>query len=106
MFQRTSLCAGEDSHIDEIAHWADISFCILQAEWIIKILFQHDDTAAGPAKRFMGGRSYKMTMFERRAEQALGDQTGRMGHIAHNQGAGFVCDLPDPGIIPVTAIGG
>src|SRR5260221_11478755 len=99
MLQRTSLCAGEYSHIEEIAHRTDIPFYILQSERVIKILLHQDDTAAGPAKRFMGGGSYKMAVLERRAEQAFGGQTGRRGQVKHVKWACVVCDLPEPGII-------
>src|ERR1700736_3652592 len=53
----------------------------------------------------MSSGSHKMTMFERTVEQSFSNQACRMRHVAHDKGARTVRNGPDPGIIPVPAIG-
>src|SRR5437764_407390 len=52
----------------------------------------------------MGCGSYKMTVLERRFQEALSDQACRVCNISHHKGAYLICYFADAGIIPVTAV--
>ena len=74
MLQRTALCTGKNSQVNELAHHLYIAFVVFHAKGIFKILFYHNDTAAWPAQGFVRGGSNNMAMVKRRTEQTFGNQ--------------------------------
>ena len=47
MFQRAALCARKYSHIEQVAHEADIAFVIFQPKRIFEIFPHHNNSATG-----------------------------------------------------------
>ena len=53
----------------------------------------------------MGGAGDDVGIFERVVEQSGCDESGRMGHVDHQDGAHLVGDVAHAGIVPFAAIG-
>jgi hypothetical protein len=90
----TSLTGGEDSLVDPLF---DIRLLVLSEE---------DQTGPGSTQSLVGGGSDHVTVLEGRSLFTGGNQTGDMGHVAQQVRTVGVGDLPEPGVVPVTGVGG
>ncbi len=75
MLQRSALHAGEDTAVEQCAHFSDGPFGRFTAPGVIKILAHHDDAAARPAQCFVRGRGHDVAMRHWISEQTGSDQS-------------------------------
>ena len=105
MLQRTTLLTREDSAVEQGAHHLYLTFGCGQTPRIFKVLAHEDDTATRTTKGLVGGRGHYVGILHRVLQQTGGYQTGRMGHVYHQQGTHLVGYGTHAGIVPLTAVG-
>src|SRR5829696_9249850 len=79
VLQRPALHPGEDGSVDGL--------CVLLAA--------EDEPGARPGERLVRRRSDEVAVLDRVRRQTGGDEPGEMGHVAEEQCADLVCDLPE-----------
>ncbi len=106
VLQRAALHAGEYGAVQDAAHLERLTALLeYAAEGIVKIFTHHDDAAARTTEGLVGGGGNDVAVGQRIVEQAGGDEAGGVGDVGQQEGADFVGDLAEAGVVPVAAVG-
>lgn len=90
----TSLASRENGLVDPLL---EVGFLVLSEE---------DHTGSGTTQGLVGGGGDYITVVERRALLTGGDETGDVGHVAHEVRLVGVGNLSKPGVVPVSRVSG
>ena len=104
MFERAALYAGEDCAVKESRHLLDFTFRSLFAPRIVKVLAHENHAATRATESLVGCGCYDVCVFQRVFKQSGCDETCRVGHIDHEDGADFIGNLAEAGIVPFAAV--
>ena len=88
----TSLTSGEDGLVDPLLNVG------------LLVLSEEDQTSSGSSQSLVGGGGDNVTEVERRAVLTGSDETGDVGHVAHEVRTVGIGDLPQPGVVPVSGV--
>lgn len=91
---RATLARGEDGLVDAVL------------EVITTVAAEEDQTSAGATEGLVGGGGDDVAEVEGRLGLFAGNQTGNVGHVAHEVGAVLVGDLAHGVILELTRVGG
>ena len=105
VLQRTALDAREDGRIEDLRHHLHDALRRGLAPGVLEVLAHQDDAAARAAQGLVGRRGDDMRVFHGVLQQPRGDQTGRVGHVHHQQRAHLVGDLAHAFVIPLARVG-
>ena len=105
VLQRTALDAREYGRIEDLRHHLHGALRRGLPPGILEILAHQDNAAAGPAQGLVGRRGDDMGVFHGVVQQPGGDQSGRVGHVHHQQGPHLVGDLAHALVVPFARIG-
>ena len=105
VLQRAALYAGEDAGIEDGTHLLDLSLRSGETPGVVKVLAHEDDTAAGTAKRLVGGGSDNMSVFDGVLQETGGNEAGGVGHVNPEDGAHFVGDGSHALVVPLAGVG-
>ncbi len=105
MHQRASLDSGHHPAIDDLGHHLRASrFRSHETERILEIPAEQDHATARTTERLVGRRCDDMAMLDRGVEPALGDQSGRVRHVGHQERADFARYLAERLVVDVPAV--
>lgn len=90
----STLASWEDGGVDSSL---DVGLLVLSEE---------NDTGSWASEGLVGGRGDNVTELEGRVLLASGDETGDVGHVAHEVGTLSVGNLSEPSVVPVSGVGG
>ena len=105
MLQRTSLLSWEYGTVEQGRHHLDLALWGLLAPGIGEVLAHENDTATGTAERLVGGRGNDVCPLHGVFKQTCCNETGRVGHVNHEQGTHFIGNLAHALVVPFAAVG-
>ena len=105
MLQRSTLLSWEYGRVEQHTHLLHLAFLGSQTPRIIKVFTHQDDTTTRTTESLVCSRSNDVGILQWIIQQTSSNQTSRVSHINHQQGAYLISNFAHAGIIPLTAIG-
>ena len=104
MLERAALNPWENTAVQDLAHFLDLSLGGCAPLRIIEIFTDKDDASTRSAQSLVGGRCNYMRVFYRIFKQTGSDKPGSMSHIDPEDGSHLVCNRAHTGVVPLAGI--